>query len=208
MNVAAIISPASSVASLPSPKKAQTKTKTAAAKGAVAKRSAPTHPSTSIMVTSAIKELKERKGSSLSAIKKYLAANYQIDPVKTAPYIRKFLSASVLNGTIIQTKGHFKLAVAEVKPKKAVVVKKPIAKKVKPATAGTPKKKKKAAATAVKSKTTSNEPAAKKLKKSLTKSAPKVTTAVVKSKKTPVKSTKSKAPKKPLTKKPANLKKK
>ncbi|CAI6364976.1 unnamed protein product [Macrosiphum euphorbiae] len=81
------------------------------------------------MVTSAIKE---KKGSSLPAIKKYLAA-------KLASFIRKFLKAAVTNGT--GASGRFKLPVAEVKPKK----KKSIVKKVVKA-AGTPKKKKIAAA--------------------------------------------------------------
>lgn len=58
------------------------------------------HPTTAVMVTSAIKELKEKKGSSLPAIKKYLASNYKVDPAKLAPFIRKFLKAAVVNGTI------------------------------------------------------------------------------------------------------------
>lgn len=82
------------------------------------KKAAPAHPSTSVMVTSAIKELNEKKGSSLSAIKKYLSANYKVDTVKYATFIRKYLKGAVTNGTIVQTKGTFKLPVAEVKPKK------------------------------------------------------------------------------------------
>ncbi|VVC42959.1 Winged helix-turn-helix DNA-binding domain,Linker histone H1/H5, domain H15,Histone H5 [Cinara cedri] len=154
------------------------------------------------MVTSAIKELKERKGSSLPAIKKYLAANYQVDPAKLAPFIRKFLTAAVTSGAILQTKGHYKLAVVEAKPKKAVVAKKPIAKKVKPTTAGTPKKKKPASK---KTKTASGEPAAKKAKKTPTK-APKA----VKPKKVPAKSTaaKTKTPKKTTAVKKATIPKK
>ncbi|GBP07979.1 Histone H1 [Eumeta japonica] len=37
----------------------------------------PTHPKTSEMVNNAIRELKERSGSSLQAIKKYIAAQYK-----------------------------------------------------------------------------------------------------------------------------------
>lgn len=102
-------------------------------KPVVKKKAAPVHPSTAVMVISAIKELGERKGSSLPAIKKYLAANYQVDPVRSATYIRKFLSGSVLNGTVLQTKGHYKLAFNETKRRNAAAVtvaKKPIAKSV------------------------------------------------------------------------------
>lgn len=39
------------------------------------------HPPTSEMVIKAIVTLKERSGSSLPAIKKYIAANYKVGPV-------------------------------------------------------------------------------------------------------------------------------
>lgn len=65
----------------------------------------PTHPPTAQMVNSAIKDLKERSGSSLPAIKKYLAANYKVDADKLAPFIKKYLKNSVANGKLIQTKG-------------------------------------------------------------------------------------------------------
>ncbi|XP_022169923.1 histone H1-like, partial [Myzus persicae] len=61
------------VAASPAAKKSPAKKKLAAK----AAKTAATHPTTSVMVTSAIKELKEKKGSSLPAIKKYLAANYK-----------------------------------------------------------------------------------------------------------------------------------
>nr|XP_022908826.1 late histone H1-like [Onthophagus taurus] len=78
-------------------------------------RSKATHPPTSEMVNSAIKSLKERGGSSVQAIKKYMAANYKVDAEKMAPFIKKFLKSAVASGTIIQTKGKgasgsFKLA--------------------------------------------------------------------------------------------------
>ena len=47
------------------------------------------HPPTATMVVAAIKALKERGGSSLPAIKKYIAANYKVDVVKIAPFIRR-----------------------------------------------------------------------------------------------------------------------
>lgn len=156
-----VASPAPVAAASPTAKKTAVKKK-AAVKGT---KPAAAHPATSVMVTAAIKELKEKKGSSLPAIKKYLAANYKVDPAKLAPFIRKFLKAAVANKTIVQTKGsgasgHFKLAVAEAKPKKTAAKKAPAAKKAK--APGTPKKKKPAVK---KVKPATGEPAAKKAKK-------------------------------------------
>ncbi|KAL0267757.1 UNVERIFIED_CONTAM: hypothetical protein PYX00_009933 [Menopon gallinae] len=75
----------------------------------------PAHPKTAEMVAAAIKDLKERGGSSLHAIKKYIAATYQVDAEKLAPFIRKHLRAAVNSGTLIQitgkgASGSFKLA--------------------------------------------------------------------------------------------------
>ena len=52
-------------------------------------RTAPSHPRTSEMVNNAIKNLKERGGSSLQAIKKYITQNYKVDAEKLAPFIKK-----------------------------------------------------------------------------------------------------------------------
>merc|ERR1711993_176874 len=85
-----------------------------------------------------------RKGSSLVAIKKYIATNYKVDPVKHSHFIKKALTNGVEKKILLQVKGvgasgSFKLAkVEKVKPKKKAV--KP--KKVK--TPGKPKKKKSA----------------------------------------------------------------
>ncbi|XP_022168608.1 histone H1A, sperm-like [Myzus persicae] len=195
--------PAPVVAS-PTAKKAPAKKKLSASK---AKKTVALHPTTAVMVTAAIHELKEKKGSSLPAIKKYLAANYKVDPAKLAPFIRKFLKAAVASGAVVQTKGtgasgHFKLPVTEAKPKKPVAAKKKksIVKKVK--VAGSPKKKKLAAG----KKPATGEPAAKKVKKvaaSKPKTAP--TKAPAKAKKPAV--TKPKTKKTP-TKKTAAPKKK
>lgn len=81
-----------------------------------------THPPTSEMVISAIKALKERGGSSLPAIKKYLAGNYKVDVDKLAPFIKKYLKSAVSSGVLIQTKGKgaagsFKLSKSISKPK-------------------------------------------------------------------------------------------
>ncbi|KAJ9589200.1 hypothetical protein L9F63_028016, partial [Diploptera punctata] len=92
-------------------------------------RAKPAHPRTSEMVSSAIKSLKERGGSSLQAIKKYIAANYKVDPEKFAPFIKKYLKAAVASGELLQTKGKgasgsFKLASAA-KPEKAAAASAP-----------------------------------------------------------------------------------
>ena len=121
----------------------------------------PTHPPVAEMVNAAITTLKDRKGSSLSAIKKYVGATYKVDAVKLAPFIRRYLVKAVTDGKLSQVKGtgasgSFKLAkpAAVEKPKK--VVKKPAAKK-------SPKKAaKKPAAKAKKAKTPKKEKKAKK----------------------------------------------
>ena len=99
-------------------------TKPKAKKPAAAKSG---NPSSSVMVKAAIEGLKERKGSSLVAIKKYIATNYKIDPSKHSHFIKKALTSGVEKKTIVQTKGtgasgSFKLAKVEVKkPAKKVV---------------------------------------------------------------------------------------
>ena len=86
-------------------------------KKATKPKAKPTHPKTSVMVVAAIKALKERNGSSLPAIKKYIAANYKVDTVKLAPFIKKALKSLVEKKVLIQTKGKgasgsFKVAAA------------------------------------------------------------------------------------------------
>merc|ERR1712141_210938 len=92
-------------------------TKPKAKKPAAAKSGNPT---SSVMVKAAIEGLKERKGSSLVAIKKYIATNYKIDPSKHSHFIKKALTSGVEKKTIVQTRGtgasgSFKLAKVEVK---------------------------------------------------------------------------------------------
>lgn len=139
----------------------------------------PNHPPTSDMVNSAIKSLKERGGSSLQAIKKYISANYKIDAEKLSPFIKKYLKTAVTGGKLIQTKGKgasgsFKLSAAgkgksesapkksaAARPKKAKAAgeKKPKAKK-----AASPAKKKSAPKAADKKKAAAPAKAAKKAK--------------------------------------------
>merc|ERR1712154_3642 len=103
------------------------------------------NPSSSVMVKAAIEGLKERKGSSLVAIKKYIATNYKIDPSKHSHFIKKALTSGVEKKTIVQTKGtgasgSFKLAKVEVK-KPASKAKKTTNAKPSAAKKATPKKK-------------------------------------------------------------------
>merc|ERR1712001_279929 len=138
------------------------------------------HPPSSAMVKAAIKALADKKGSSLAAIKKYIAANYKVDIVKISPFIRKALKKGVEGKALIQVKGSYKLAKEAKKPKakkpkkpKAKKPKKPKAKKVKKAK--TPKKAKKPAAKKPKTPKKAAKPAAKKAapKKAAKKATPK-----------------------------------
>merc|ERR1712076_329546 len=132
------------------------------------------HPPTATMVVAAIKALKERSGSSLPAIKKYIAANYKVDVVKLSPFIRKALKKGVEKKTLVQVKASYKLGKVEKpkKPKKKKVKKPKKAKKPKAKKVKTPKKAKKPAAKKAKS---PKKPAAKKpaAKKPAKKAAPK-----------------------------------
>ncbi|KZC12849.1 PREDICTED: late histone H1-like [Dufourea novaeangliae] len=78
--------------------------KTAKSK-AKSERPKSSHPPTSEMVNAAIKELKDRKGSSLQAIKKYIASTYKVDGEKLAPFIKRYLKSAVTTGAVVQTKG-------------------------------------------------------------------------------------------------------
>ncbi|KAJ8667506.1 hypothetical protein QAD02_009169 [Eretmocerus hayati] len=129
--------------------------KKAAKKAAGAKKPAKprAHPPAGDMVLAAIKGLADKKGSSLQAIKKYIAAHYKCDVEKQSIFIRKFLKSAVAKKTITQTKGSgaagsFKLAPKAEGVKK--VAKKPAAKKAagakKPAAAKKPKAAKKPSA--------------------------------------------------------------
>jgi len=145
------------------------------------------HPPSAVMVLAAVKALKESKGSSLAAIKKYIAANNKVDIVKISPFIRKAVKKLVADKKITQVKG-----VGASGRFKAVKAEKPKVKKVKK-----PKKK-----TAKKAK----KPAAKKSPKKAAKKAktPKKAAAKkVKKAKTPKKAAKKPVAKKAAAKKPA-----
>ena len=177
--------------------------KSAAKKEATKPTKASEHPTVSVMVKAAIASLKDRKGSSLAAIKKYIETNYKgIDMKRHGPFIRRFLKKSVEDKSLVQVKGSFKLGVKPKadKPKKS---KKPDVKK--PKKVKTPKK---AAAKKVK---TPKKAAAKKVKtpkkvaakKSPKKAAKKPATQKPKATKPAAKKTPKKVAKKPAAKKPA-----
>lgn len=189
------------------------KSKSSAATIAKKPRVKPTHPPTAEMVYSAIKSLKERSGSSLQAIKKYLTSNYKIDAEKLAPFIKKYLKGAVTSGKLIQTKGKgasgsFKLAVKEsaaaksstAAKKKKVADKKPKAAKKVTSTAA-----KKKPATAAKKATKVAGGAEKKKSSAATAKVAKVKSSVKAAKspkQKPTKATKKEAVKKPKTPKP------
>ncbi|XP_076001642.1 histone H1-like [Genypterus blacodes] len=108
-------------------------------------------PSVSDLIVEAVSASKERKGVSLAALKKNLAAGgYDVE--KNNSRVKAAVKSLVVKGSLVQTKGagasgSFKAAKSAEKPKKPVAVKtkKPAAKKPVAAKA-TPKKAKKPAA--------------------------------------------------------------
>merc|ERR1719362_893857 len=117
------------------------------------------------MAAAAITALKDKKGSSRQAIKKYIAANYKVDIVKLGPFLNKALKAGVAKKTLVAVKGSYKLAKVE-KPKKKVVKKKAAKKSPKKKVKKTAAKKAKTPKKAPKAKTAKKaaNPAAKKAK--------------------------------------------
>merc|ERR1711933_452909 len=115
-----------------------------------AKKPAPTaaHPPYEKMIKSAIVALKDRTGSSLPAITKYMKANYSLNdnfPKTLSVILKKF----VASGKLVKVKASYKLGSlkTEAKPKKKTVVKKKapkkkVAKKKAPKKTTAPKKKK------------------------------------------------------------------
>ena len=74
------------------------------AKKAAKPKAKPTHPTTAVMVAAAITALKDKKGSSRPAIKKYIAANYKVDIVKLGPHLKKALKTGVEKKTLVALK--------------------------------------------------------------------------------------------------------
>ena len=145
-----------------------TDAKSPAKKAAKPKKPAA-YPPTASMVKAAINAQNERKGSSLPAIKKYIASNYKYDVVKNARFINKALKKLSEDGALTKVKGSFKIS-AKAKEEKKPKIKKP----KKPATKKTGEKK----ATSPKKKAAAKKPAAKKSpKKAVKKPAAKKPTA-------------------------------
>jgi histone H1/5 len=136
------------------------------------------HPPYGEMVKAAIRELKDRKGSSRQAIIKYIRANFKVSATENVEsFVRRSLVAGVKGGRFVHTKGvgasgSFKLAEKTTAPK----VKKPAAKK-----AAAPKK----ATTKKTPKKTLKKPAAKKATPKKAKSPAKKAKLVAKKVKTP-----------------------
>ncbi|KRK05740.1 uncharacterized protein Dyak_GE28295, partial [Drosophila yakuba] len=120
--VATSASPVAAPSATVEKKVAQKKASGSAGTKAKKANAAPSHPPTQQMVDASLKNLKERGGSSLLAIKKYITATYKCDAQKLAPFIKKYLKSAVVNGKLIQTKGKgasgsFKLSASAKKDK-------------------------------------------------------------------------------------------
>merc|ERR1712112_370778 len=145
--------------------------KSTKAKGAkvATKKPEASHPPTAVMIKAAIETLKERKGSSLIAIKKYCATNYKIDPVKMSSFFKKALASDVEKKP--------KTAKPKSSAKKPAASKKKTTAKSKPAASkkATPKKKKVEKSKTTKKAAKPKKPVAKKAatKKPAAKAAPK-----------------------------------
>ncbi|TGZ60971.1 hypothetical protein CRM22_008265 [Opisthorchis felineus] len=89
------------------------------------------------MVKASINAAKDRKGTSLSTIKKFIAANYKVDVEKIGPHIRRGVVHAVEKGVIVRNgnkgkgaSGSFMVAVTKpVKKPNAPKAKKPAAPK-------------------------------------------------------------------------------
>lgn len=96
-------------------------------KKAKAPKKLASHPPATTMVIEAVSKLNEKKGSSLPAIKKFIAGFYNVDVEKMGTFIRKAIRKQVEAGKLTQVKASFKLAKsakkAEKKPKKAKTTK-------------------------------------------------------------------------------------
>merc|ERR1712109_205510 len=76
-------------------------------KKVIKKPKKPSHPPVGEMFTTAIKRLRDnpRKGSSIAAIKGFMAEEWGLYIQDYAPKIKKFVTSAVASGEVIQTKG-------------------------------------------------------------------------------------------------------
>ena len=137
----------------------------------------PAHPKYEDMVKAAILALKDRNGSSVPAIAKYLAANYKL-PDNFKKILSTQLKNLVKSEKLLKVKASYKLGEILKKPpkkkvvkKKKIVKKKPKKKPKKKIVKKKPKKKPKKAAK--KPKAAKKKPAAKKPKAAKKPAAPK-----------------------------------
>ena len=154
--------------------------KAASPKKAPAKKAAakPSHPTYQVMVQEAIKELKERKGASRQAMKKYIMATHNL-PAVSATHFNGALAKLTEAGTLEKSENGQRWKIKKVAVEKKPAVKKPATKK--PA---------------------AKKPAAKSPKKPASKKSPKKTVAKkVAAKKAAKKTTSKKVVKKPAVKK-------
>ncbi|XP_077998673.1 sperm-specific protein PHI-2B/PHI-3-like [Glandiceps talaboti] len=154
-------------------------------------KAAPTHPKTLDMVVEAIKALKDKKGSSVQAIKGYILSHYPtVSPSHLTSSLRRAIKAGTESGKLVRPTGSTATGVTG----RLRVGKLPEKPKKKPAKKAAPKKK------PVKKAKDKKTP--KKVKKTPKKSAKKAG----EKKKTPKKVVKAKKPKKTPTKKAATKK--
>merc|ERR1712212_1407330 len=133
-------------------------------------KTAPSHPTYSVMITAAVGALKDRMGSSRQAILKYICANYKVDDKKAATQTRLALKRMTAGGELRMAKdkgkgaGCYKLASDKAdKPTPAKKAKKPAgAKKVKKPAAAAKKAKVTKPKSAAKRKPAAKKAAAKK----------------------------------------------
>merc|ERR1712098_680826 len=101
---------------------------------------AASHPPYATMVQEAIKDLKDRTGSSTVAIAKWVESKYTL-PDTFKKSLSTALKKMTEDGKLVKVKASYKLGAAlKAAPKKKVVKKKPAAPKKKPATKVTKKK--------------------------------------------------------------------
>ena len=106
-------------------KKAASPKKAPAKKAAAAK---PSHPTYQVMVQEAIKELKERKGASRQAMKKYIMATHNLSAV-SATHFNGALSKLTEAGTLEKSENGQRWKIKKVAAVKKPAAKKPAAKK-------------------------------------------------------------------------------
>ena len=103
------------------------------------KKAAASHPPYATMVQEAIKDLKDRTGSSTVAIAKWVESKYTL-PDTFKKSLSTALKKMTEDGKLVKVKASYKLGAALKAAPKKVVKKKPAAPKKKPATKVTKKK--------------------------------------------------------------------